>query len=160
MTRSVDKKYGDLCNFLKSEGKLAVAFSAGVDSTLLLRAAVDALGSGGVLAVTAVSHSFPERENHEAEQFCRDNGVRRVIVEVDQLSIPGFRENPADRCYICKKELFGRMIEAARENGFDKVAEGSNLDDLSDYRPGLKAIAELGVLSPLREAELTKAEIR
>ena len=160
MTRSVDKKYGDLCNFLKSEGKLAVAFSAGVDSTLLLRAAIDALGSGGVLAVTAVSHSFPERENREAEQFCRDNGVRRIIAEVDQLSIPGFRENPPDRCYICKKELFGRMIEAARENGFDKVVEGSNLDDLSDYRPGLKAIAELGVLSPLREAELTKAEIR
>ena len=160
MTRSIDKKYGDLCNFLKSEGKLAVAFSAGVDSTLLLRAAIDALGSGGVLAVTAVSHSFPERENREAEQFCRDNGVRRIIAEVDQLSIPGFRENPPDRCYICKKELFGRMIEAARENGFDKVVEGSNLDDLSDYRPGLKAIAELGVLSPLREAELTKAEIR
>ena len=160
MTKSIDKKYGDLCNFLKSEGKLAVAFSAGVDSTLLLKAAIDALGSGNVLAVTAVSHSFPERENREAEQFCSDNGVRRVIVEVDQLSIPGFRENPADRCYICKKELFGRMIEAARENGFEKVAEGSNLDDLSDYRPGLKAIAELGVLSPLREAELSKSEIR
>ena len=160
MTKSIDKKYGDLCNFLKSEGKLAVAFSAGVDSTLLLKAAIDALGSGNVLAVTAVSHSFPERENREAEKFCSDNGVRRVIVEVDQLSIPGFRENPADRCYICKKELFGRMIEAARENGFEKVAEGSNLDDLSDYRPGLKAIAELGVLSPLREAELSKSEIR
>ena len=160
MAKSIDKKYGDLCNFLKSEGKLAVAFSAGVDSTLLLRAAVDALGSGNVLAVTAVSHSFPERENREAEQFCSDYGVRRVIVEVDQLSIPGFRENPADRCYICKKELFGRMIEAAKENGFDKVAEGSNLDDKSDYRPGAKAVAEMNILSPLQELSFSKQEIR
>ena len=160
MEKSIDKKYGDLCNLLKSEGKLAVAFSAGVDSTLLLRAAIDALGSSSVLAVTAVSHSFPERENREAEQFCNANGVRRIITETDQLSVPGFRENPADRCYICKKALFSGMIEAARENGFDKIAEGSNTDDLSDYRPGLKAIAELGVLSPLREADLTKSEIR
>ena len=157
---SVDKKYGDLCNILKAEGRLAVAFSAGVDSTLLLRAAIDALGSDKVLAVTAVSHSFPERENREAELFCSASGVRRITVEVDQLSIPGFRENPADRCYICKKELFSRMIEAARENGFEKIAEGSNLDDLADYRPGLAAIKELGVLSPLRAAELTKSEIR
>lgn len=157
---SIEKKYGKLCNILKAQGKVAVAFSAGVDSTLLLRAAIDALGSDKVLAVTAVSHSFPERENREAELFCSASGVRRITVEVDQLSIPGFRENPADRCYICKKELFGRMIEAARENGFDKVAEGSNTDDLSDYRPGLAAIAELGVLSPLREAALSKGEIR
>jgi len=157
---SVDKKYGDLCNILKAEGRLAVAFSAGVDSTLLLRAAIDALGSDKVVAVTAVSHSFPERENREAELFCRVSGVPRITVEVDQLSIPGFRENPADRCYICKKELFGRMIEAARENGFEKIAEGSNLDDLADYRPGLAAIKELGVLSPLRAAGLTKSEIR
>ena len=157
---SVDKKYGDLCNILKAEGRLAVAFSAGVDSTLLLRAAIDALGSDKVVAVTAVSHSFPERENREAELFCRVSGVPRITVEVDQLSIPGFRENPADRCYICKKELFGRMIEAARENGFEKIAEGSNLDDLADYRPGLAAIKELGVLSPLRAAMLTKSEIR
>lgn len=160
MTKSIDQKYGDLCNILKREGRIAVAFSAGVDSTLLLKAAVDALGSGKVLAVTALSHSFPERENEEADQFCRDCGTERITVEVDQLSIPGFRENPADRCYICKIVLFSKMIDAAKERGFDKLAEGSNPDDLSDYRPGLKAIAELGVLSPLREAGLTKKEIR
>jgi len=160
MTKEMEVKYSDLCGRLKGAGSLAVAFSAGVDSTLLLRAAADALGSGNVLAVTALSNSFPVRENREAERFCRELGVRRITAEVDQLSIPGFRENPPDRCYICKKVLFTKMIEAARESGFEKLAEGSNMDDLSDYRPGLRAIAELGVMSPLREAGLTKAQIR
>ena len=148
MRKELSDKYSHLCALLRGEKKLAVAFSAGVDSTLLLRAAVNALGSGNVLAVTALSASFPEI------------GVRRITVGVDQLSIPGFRENPADRCYLCKKVLFTRMMEAAREQGFAVMAEGSNVDDLSDYRPGLKAIKELGVMSPLREAGLTKAEIR
>ncbi len=160
MIKTIDRKYGDLCASLKGKGAVAVAFSAGVDSTLLLKAAADALGCENVLAVTALSHSFPERENSEAGQFCRDLGVRRITVEVDQLSIPGFRENPPDRCYFCKKVLFSKMTDAARENGFEMLAEGSNIDDLSDYRPGLRAIAELGVISPLREAELTKKEIR
>lgn len=158
--KEIDYKYRKLTETLERAGRIAVAFSAGVDSTLLLRAAADALGADHVLAVTALSHSFPERENREAEQLCRDYGVRRILVEVDQLSIPGFRENPPDRCYLCKKVLFSKMIEAARERGFDKMAEGSNIDDLSDYRPGLKAVAELGVISPLREAGLSKSEIR
>ena len=160
MTNGSDKKYEILCSSLGREGKIAVAFSAGVDSTLLLRAAADTLGSERVLAVTALSNSFPERENEEAEKLCRDWGVRRVIVSVDQLSIPGFRENGADRCYICKKALFSKMMAAAGQEGFDVLAEGSNVDDLSDYRPGLRAIAELGVKSPLREAGLSKKEIR
>ena len=160
MAKGTVQKYENLCSALEREGKIAVAFSAGVDSTLLLRAAADTLGSGRVLAVTALSNSFPERENREAEQLCRDWNVRRIILSVDQLSIPGFRENSPDRCYICKKVLFSKMMEAAKEEGFDVLAEGSNMDDLSDYRPGLRAIAELGIKSPLRDAELSKKEIR
>ena len=104
--------YDRLTADLRSLGRVAVAFSSGVDSTLLLKAAVDALGSS-VLAVTARSRSFPERENLEAAAFCRGNGVEQVVVEVDQLSIEGFRDNPPDRCYICKKQLFTAMMEAA-----------------------------------------------
>ena len=160
MRQELSDKYSNLCAALRREKKLAVAFSAGVDSTLLLKAAVNTLGNENVLAVTALSASFPEREADEADVFTRGIGVSRVTVEVDQLSIPGFRENPANRCYLCKKVLFTQMMEAAREKGFEVMAEGSNVDDLSDYRPGLKAIEELGVRSPLREAGLTKAEIR
>lgn len=160
MRKELSDKYSDLCSALRRENRIAVAFSAGVDSTLLLQTAVNALGNRNVLAVTALSASFPEREVGEADEFTRKIGVRRITVGVDQLSIPGFRENPADRCYLCKKVLFTRMMEAAREQGFEIMAEGSNLDDLSDYRPGLKAIQELGVMSPLREAGLTKSEIR
>lgn len=159
MNTELKEKYDHLVEYIRDQGPLAVAFSSGVDSTLLLRAAYDALGTD-LLAVTALSRSFPERESLEAAQFCRDLGIRQVTVEVDQLSIKGFRENPADRCYICKKELFTAMMDAAREYGFTRMAEGSNMDDLSDYRPGLKAIAELGVLSPLRETGFTKAQIR
>ena len=160
MRKELSDKYSDLCSSLRREKRIAVAFSAGVDSTLLLQTAVNALGNRNVLAVTSLSASFPEREAGEADEFTRKIGVRRITVGVDQLSIPGFRENPADRCYLCKKVLFTRMMEAAREQGFEIMAEGSNLDDLSDYRPGLKAIQELGVISPLREAGLTKSEIR
>ena len=160
MRKELSDKYSDLCSALRREKRIAVAVSAGVDSTLLLQTAVNALGNRNVLAVTSLSASFPEREAGEADEFTRKIGVRRITVGVDQLSIPGFRENPADRCYLCKKVLFTRMMEAAREQGFEIMAEGSNLDDLSDYRPGLKAIQELGVMSPLREAGLTKSEIR
>ena len=132
MRQELSDKYSNLCAALRREKKLAVAFSAGVDSTLLLKAAVNTLGNENVLAVTALSASFPEREADEADVFTRGIGVSRITVEVDQLSIPGFRENPANRCYLCKKVLFTQMMEAAREKGFTVMAEGSNVDDLSD----------------------------
>ena len=138
---------------------MAVAFSGGVDSTLLLRAARDALGDRAI-AVTAASSSFPERELNEARAFCAQNGIVQIVTRSEELDIEGFRQNPKNRCYLCKHELFEKIWAIAREHDVSHVAEGSNLDDNGDYRPGLAAIAELGVDSPLREAGLTKQEIR
>ena len=144
---------------LRETGGAAVAFSAGVDSTFLLRVAHEELG-GRAMAVTVRSRTFPACELDEAVAFCRVEGVRHEIVDVCELEIPGFAENPPDRCYLCKKAIFGRIVAVAQANGLAAVLEGSNMDDDGDYRPGRRAIRELGVASPLHEAGLTKAEIR
>lgn len=156
---TIHDKYRVLQENLKALGSVAVAFSSGVDSTFLLKAAQEALGDK-VIAVTASSCSFPKRELEEAKAFCEKNGIRQIIVESEELDIDGFRQNPKNRCYLCKHELFEKIWEIARENGMNAVAEGSNMDDNGDYRPGLIAVRELGVSSPLRQAELSKAEIR
>ena len=153
------EKYQNLLSMLASYGKLAVAFSGGVDSTFLLYAAKEAL-PGNIIAVTGISGAFPERETSEAEDFCNVQGIPQRFVRIDEMAIPGFAENQPDRCYLCKKEIFGGLIRAAAAGGIAVVAEGSNVDDDGDYRPGHIAIRELGVKSPLREAGFSKAEIR
>lgn len=157
--RTTQEKYDALREYLRSLGSVAVAFSGGVDSTFLLKVAHDVLGEKAI-AVTATSCTFPERELREAEAFCRENGITHVVCRSEELDIDGFRQNPANRCYLCKHELFEKVWEVAREHGLSAVAEGSNLDDNGDYRPGLIAVAELEVKSPLRHAELNKEDIR
>lgn len=159
MVRDLSVKYQKLQGCLKSLGSVAIAFSGGVDSTFLLFAAQEALGDR-VIAVTASSCSFPQRELNEAKAFCSEFHVRHFVVESEELDIEGFRQNPKNRCYLCKRELFEKILAIAKENDIAAVAEGSNLDDNSDYRPGLIAVKELSIVSPLRYAELNKEEIR
>jgi uncharacterized protein len=153
------EKEKKLREILRSYGSVAVAFSSGVDSTYLLKVATEEL-PGKVIAVTATSCSFPKRELREAETFCRENGIPHIVVESEELEIDGFRQNPKNRCYLCKHELFEKILAIAEENGMHAVLEASNMDDNGDYRPGLVAVKELGIKSPLREAGLYKAEIR
>ncbi len=159
MTNELLQKYDRLKAHLASFGSVAVAFSSGVDSTFLLHAAKEALGDN-VIAVTASSCSFPVRELNEAKAFCEKERIRQFIIESNELEIEGFSRNPKNRCYLCKRELLGKIKTLAAEQGMAEVAEGSNLDDNGDYRPGLQAVAELGIRSPLRETGFTKREIR
>ena len=159
VTTETEAKLEHLRAALREIGSAVVAFSSGVDSTFLLRVTHEELGER-VVAATIRSHTFPKRELDEAAAFCRAEGVRHKIIDSEELDIPGFAENPPDRCYHCKRELFSRLLAFARENGLAAVLEGSNLDDDGDYRPGRRAIRELGIVSPLHEAGLTKSEIR
>ena len=152
-------KYDELKKMLKDFGSAAVAFSSGVDSTFLLYAAKEALGDK-VIAISAKSCSFPERELTEAKEFCEAYKIRHIIFESKELEIEGFSENPVNRCYICKHELFEKIIKIAENEGISVILEGSNLDDNGDYRPGLQAVAGLGIKSPLRSVGFTKEDIR
>jgi uncharacterized protein len=153
------EKYERLKENLQNLDSVAVAFSGGVDSTFLLKAAHNVLGDR-VLAVTARSLSFPKRELDEACAFTKGQGIEHIIVDSEELDIDGFSGNPVNRCYLCKTELFTKIKDIAEKKNIAAVAEASNVDDNGDYRPGLQAVREQGILSPLRAAGLTKDEIR
>lgn len=148
-----------LKDYIRQFQGMVIAFSGGVDSTFLLKVAHDVLRER-VIAVTAKSCSFPERELEEAKKFCLEEEIQHIVIESEELQIEGFSHNPRNRCYLCKHELFEKIRTVAEEHHISCVAEGSNLDDNGDYRPGLQAVKELQIKSPLRDAGLTKQEIR
>ena len=159
MNAELQQKFDALKNFLASLESVAIAFSGGVDSTFLLKTAREVLGEN-VLAVTVSSDLIPPREIDFTKKFCSEENIRQIICNFDEFEIKGFAENPKNRCYICKREIFSKIKKIAAENKIFYVAEGSNRDDNSDYRPGLLAIKELEIKSPLQTAELYKNEIR
>lgn len=152
-------KLKNLKEILKSLESVVIAYSGGVDSTFLSKVAFDVLGDNA-LAVTVKSEVHPDWEFREARELARELGFKHKTIKACALDIPQFSDNPPDRCYYCKKEILVKLKEVAEEQGFRHVIEGSNFDDVGDHRPGMRAVDEAGVRSPLREAGLTKAEIR
>jgi uncharacterized protein len=155
---NIDEKYDRLISFIKSKGYCAVAFSGGVDSSFLCHAAHEAVGDKAI-AITVVSPMLPKSEISAAKNVAEEIGLSHYLIVEDEID-DDVAKNPKDRCYHCKKIEFRAIMDEARKHGVHTVFDGSNLDDLGDYRPGLKALAELKIDSPLREAQLTKNEIR
>ena len=155
----LQEKFQLLKDNIKKRGSAAIAFSGGVDSTFLVRVAHEVLADK-LIAVTATSSTYPERELQEAIQYAKDMGVKHIMISSEELEIEGFASNPQNRCYFCKKELFSKIVKVAKENGVAYVFDGSNIDDTGDYRPGMQAARELDVISPLQEGCLSKADIR
>ena len=156
---NTEQKYENMKAYIWELGSVAIAFSGGVDSTFLLKSAHDVLGDKAI-AITARSFSFPKRELDEATTFCGQEGITQIICDTKELEIDGFSKNPPNRCYLCKHEIFSNILSIAKKHGINHVAEGSNMDDTGDYRPGMIAIKELDVKSPFRYSELYKHEIR
>ena len=159
MDELIKNKYKNLKNELENIGSGVIAFSGGVDSTLLLKAAHNSM-KGQIIAVTAQTKTFPGRELTTAARFCADEKIRLILFDFDMLSVEGFAQNPVNRCYLCKSELFKRIWAIAGTEGLNTVLEGSNTDDGFDFRPGMQALKEQSVRSPLKEAGLSKEDIR
>jgi len=155
----LEEKHEKLKNLLSEMGEVVVAYSGGVDSAFLLKVAVDVLDDKayGVLAVSA---TYPSREFEKAKEVAANIGARIKIIESNELEDEKFRSNPVDRCYFCKSELFNEILKVAKTGSYKNLVDGSNQDDLGDHRPGMKALRELGVRSPLQEAQMTKQDIR
>jgi uncharacterized protein len=160
MILELETKTQKLKEIFQSMGKVLVAFSGGVDSTLLLKVAQDTLGDKNILAVTALSPLYPERELEGVKKLIQALGVKHRLIESNELEITGFSKNPPNRCYYCKNKLFRELLDIAKEESIPFVVEGSTLDDDQDHRPGRLAIHELGIRSPLKEAAFTKQEVR
>jgi pyridinium-3,5-biscarboxylic acid mononucleotide sulfurtransferase len=159
MNNPIEQKLARLGEIFRPMRSLMVAFSGGVDSTFVLKVACDALGDR-VLALTTTSPTMPDDDRLSALEMGRVIGARHLVIESNELEIPGYAGNPLNRCYLCKHNLFTVCVAKARELGIDEIADGLNLDDLNDYRPGIQAATEQSVRHPLVEAELTKADVR
>ncbi|MCD4831180.1 MAG: ATP-dependent sacrificial sulfur transferase LarE [Anaerohalosphaeraceae bacterium] len=157
---TLDKKYKSLEKILHQLGKIVIAYSGGVDSTFLLKAAVNTIGNESVLAAIAAGPSLPRSQYEKAIEIAKDMGVKLTTIEPDEMADSSYTANKADRCFHCKSHLFKTLIDLAKEKNYDCVACGSNFDDLDDYRPGSKAAEILNIAAPLAEAELTKNDIR
>jgi uncharacterized protein len=156
----LDQKLGRMREILTGLERVVVAFSGGVDSTLVLKAAVDCLGADHVIAATSHSDSLADSEFAESVALAERIGAEHVIVRTEEFSDPNYLSNPVNRCYFCKTALYEKLSALAKERGFKGIVNGTNADDLGDFRPGLKAADEFAVRAPAAEAGLTKAEIR
>ena len=152
-------KFEQLKNNLKKMQSVAIAYSGGVDSTFLVNVSYDVLGKKAI-AITATSSTYPQRELELAKKITKQIGIRHIIINSEETEIDEFSKNPPDRCYYCKKELFTKIKQIVNEEHINYILDGSNIDDTSDYRPGVKALKELGVVSPLKDVGLTKQEIK
>ncbi|KPK39273.1 MAG: adenine nucleotide alpha hydrolase [Omnitrophica WOR_2 bacterium SM23_29] len=158
--KNQSSKFKRLKNILKKMGSVAIAFSGGTDSTFLVKVAKDILGRHNVLAVTASSETYPCSELRDSKKLAKLIGVRHIIIKTEELKDANFRANSRERCYFCKGELFDKMITIAKEEGLKRVCDASNYDDIKDLRPGRRAAQERQISSPLKEARLTKEDIR
>jgi len=155
----LEQKYQKLKASIKNLGSAIVAFSGGIDSTLVLKAACDSLGNNAV-AVTADSPSLPRRELEEAKKIAKNIGAEHIIINTEETQKDEYLKNPSNRCYHCKSELYAKLNDVSGQLGIKNILNGTNFDDLTDYRPGLKAADENKVISPLKDSKLTKKDVR